>query len=343
MTSVSHSGRPSAGRACLRCFRHKRTLWGTASRTSLLNSDCKLTLTFEICFYSLCELPYRHSSNYLWLDRTFVDFKTILNLICHLDALFTEELCTPGLWASGESVAAVEGGEKKGQRWQGNGSSLSRRLCWSTAHHWWVPEESLEQTDGVAPYISHERRVSRNNTSMEMTCRRCNPGLPVCLALLRRASACRTFHIRQYNKQRLSLKPLWVRVWSVLSRYRMCAAGARLSLRSSSADQFFFFFDRMCDAGGQVGPRRFRLRKRKCFSMSCRPTSWPTPDYCSYLDLSASVIISTAVKYANHICSGYLATARIRRATIAKDHAWFEALWYYSLYQNLSCSLLWKF
>lgn len=113
MTSVSHSGRPSAGRACLRCFRHKRTLWGTASRTSLLNSDCKLTLTFEICFYSLCELPYRHSSNYLWLDRTFVDFKTILNLICHLDALFTEELCTPGLWASGESVAAVEGGKKR--------------------------------------------------------------------------------------------------------------------------------------------------------------------------------------------------------------------------------------
>lgn len=106
---------------------------------------------------------------------------------------------------------------------------------------------------------------------------------------------------------------------------------------------FLFFFDRMCDAGGQVGPRRFRLRKRKCFSMSCRPTSWPTPDYCSYLDLSASVIISTAVKYANHICSGYLATARIRRATIAKDHAWFEALWYYSLYQNLSCSLWWKF
>lgn len=173
-----------------------------------------------------------------WIVR-FVDFKTILNLIYHLDSLFTEELCTPGLWASGESVAAVEGGEKKGQRWQGNGSSLSRRLCWSTAHHWWVPEESLEQTDGVAPYISHERRLSRNNTSMEMTCRRCNPGLPVCLALLRRASACRTFHIRQYNKQRLSLKPLWVRVWSVLSRYRMCAAGARLSLRSSSADQFF--------------------------------------------------------------------------------------------------------
>ena len=56
------------------------------------------------------------------------------------------------------------------------------------------------------------------------------------------------------------------------------AAGARLSLHSSSADQVFsfFFFDRMCDAGGQVGQRQFRLRKRKCFCMSCRPTSWPT-------------------------------------------------------------------
>lgn len=94
---------------------------------------------------------------------------------------------------------------KKGYRWQGNRSSLSRRLCWSTARHWWVPEESLEQTDGVAPYVSHKRRLSRNNTSMKMTCRSCNPGLPVCLALLPSASACRTFHIRQDNKQWLSL------------------------------------------------------------------------------------------------------------------------------------------
>lgn len=63
----------------------------------------------------------------------------------------------------------------------------------------------LAQTDGVAPYLSHKRQLSRNNTSMEMTCRCCNPGLPACLALLRRASVCRTFHIRRDNKQWLSL------------------------------------------------------------------------------------------------------------------------------------------
>ena len=68
--------------------------------------------------------PTDISSNYLWLDRTFVDFKTILNLIYHLDALFTEELCTPGLWANGKSAAVVRGGEEKKKK---KGTALTRQ------------------------------------------------------------------------------------------------------------------------------------------------------------------------------------------------------------------------
>lgn len=56
--------------------------------------------------------------------------------------------------------------------------------------------------------------------STEMTCRCCNPGLPVCLALLH--CSCCTFHIRQDDKQWLSLSCCET-IWYVLSRYNMYA------------------------------------------------------------------------------------------------------------------------
>lgn len=123
---------------------------------------------------------------------------------------------------NGKSVAVR--GEKKGRRWQGNRSSLSRRLCRSTASHWWVPAKSLEQTDGVAPYVSHKRRLSRNNACMEMTCRHCNPGLPVCLAVC----VARPTWDKITNCGSVP-PPLWDCVWSGLPGYNMCAAGDRLS------------------------------------------------------------------------------------------------------------------
>lgn len=169
---------------------------------------CFLKLVFTFLVYMWCSLqqpppPPLPSANYLWLDvhlQGFLRWYEISSAV--------EMPCLPRSSAHGEmgkrKLKSVAVGEKKGWRWQGNGSSLSRRLCRSTVLHWWVPEESLEQTDGVAPHASHKGRLSRNNTSAEMTCRRCNPGLPVCLTLLHRTSACRTFRIRQDNKQQLS-------------------------------------------------------------------------------------------------------------------------------------------
>ena len=183
------------------------------------------------------------------------------------------------------SLRVWPSGKKKGKCWQGNGSSLSCRLCLSTERHWWVPEHSLEQTNGVGPYVSPKRRSSRNNTSMEMTRRRCNPGLPVRLAPSR--SACGTFQIRQDNKQWLSLHCFEAVFDRVVKIHNVCS-GSSISLRPLMLTSFR---QEVCRVDGG----------KTCCSGSCNAVR-----IGSDLIISGWLIIST--KHANICCSHRLFT-----------------------------------
>lgn len=99
----------------------------------------------------------------------------------HLDALFT-------CGAQGKSVAVRGRG--------GGGMALTRQRELIISSSMPVHGEPLmgasegvsELTDGVAPCLSphkKETRLCRSHGRKEMTCRRSNPGLPVCLAVLR--------------------------------------------------------------------------------------------------------------------------------------------------------------
>lgn len=78
-----------------------------------------------------------------------------------------------------------------------------------------------------------------------MTCRCCNPGLPVCLTLLH--CSCCTFHIRQDDKQWLSLSCCET-IWSVLWRYNMDAFKFQLSNTPYLHVFYWPFFEMMSGA-----------------------------------------------------------------------------------------------
>lgn len=104
LNDFSESLRQSAGQV----LQTKRTLSVTAVISSLLHLDCMWTLTstrlgvkISTSYKQLNHPTHQKLANYLWRDCLSVvacwrDFKTIWNLIYHLDALFTEELCIPG-------------------------------------------------------------------------------------------------------------------------------------------------------------------------------------------------------------------------------------------------------
>lgn len=192
-------------------------------------------------------------------------------------------------------LKSVAAGGKKGKRWQGNGSSLSRRLCLSTERHWWVSEDSLEQTNVVGLYVSHKRRSSSNNTSMEMTRRRCNPGLPVRLDPSRSR-----LHVARFKSDKITNSgsaSTAVRLCLIVLRYTMCA----LSLyRSPSSNPLL---TSRVDRG------------KTCCSGSCNAVR-----IGSDLIMSGWLIIST--KHANICCSHQLFTdVQEGIATITKEAA----------------------